>query len=655
MAENPDTGEVMAFDGEGWKQVKAGREMNFMERQLREGNTFTGLVDAAADSFTFGLSDEAKGVAGGVSSLAQGGSFKEGYDKSVTQARDRERKFSEESPALDLTARIVGGLGGTAAITKGATLPAALTSTAPRRVATTLAIGAGEGAVYGFNEGEEDDRLSSAGQGALIGGAMGAVVPPLMHMGAKGLRALFSSVGKKADNGGSQFVQRKVMQALERDGYTPETAAKALDSMGPEARIADLGENTKALLRSMTAMPGEARTTALQALETRGRQTGQRLADSARAATGAKGNFSGQIDDLLTQRKAAAAPLYEAAYKKTVQSDKLASLLKRPSIQDAMKRGVRLAMDEGEDVSALGVQFNQAGDPVFEGIPSMRVLHYVKRGLDDVVSSSKDALTGKLTTDQGRTANELRKQLLDELDRLNPDYKAARASYAGPSRTIEVMEQGRRFARQSEDLTLTQLAKMAPSEKEAFREGVAQGIQDMIDRRQITSNMAKTLFDKPDIRKKLRAVFPSKDALDDFLRQARLEGRFFETRSMVKGGSPTARIQAEMDDMASDTAPVGDLMRAGVEAVAEGGGQAAITAGRGIVKRISDAISMVPETERNAIVRMLTAGGRKRGQAMNRLTKRLQQLGVESQRASAIKQAIAAEIGMLSGASAASP
>jgi len=64
-----------------------------------------------------------------------------------------------------------------------------------------------------------------------------------------------------------------------------------------------------------------------------------------------------------------------------------------------------------------------------------QTLDYVKRGLDDILEEKSDKVTGRLQLDEYlRSVNQVRAQLVNEVDRLNPGYRAARQAYQGPAR-----------------------------------------------------------------------------------------------------------------------------------------------------------------------------------------------------------------------------
>lgn len=96
------------------------------------------------------------------------------------QNQELERDY-EENPASTIAGNLAGGLltGAKIASTKpGTALANSLrTGGTKARIAKNAAVGATSGAVYGAGGAENTERLSGAGKGAIIGGAVGGAIP----------------------------------------------------------------------------------------------------------------------------------------------------------------------------------------------------------------------------------------------------------------------------------------------------------------------------------------------------------------------------------------------------------------------------------------------------------------------------------------------
>lgn len=152
-----------------------------------EAQTKSSIIDPLVQGTTFGFADEMRGaVQGGLAAL-QGGDFGETYANVVDQSRTALEQERRVNPVGSIAAEVAGAIptgmaaGGQLA-GKGATLL--------QRMGSTAAVGAGQGAVYGFGSGEGgvQDRAANAGVGAVAGGAAGAAVPAIGNAVSQAIR-----------------------------------------------------------------------------------------------------------------------------------------------------------------------------------------------------------------------------------------------------------------------------------------------------------------------------------------------------------------------------------------------------------------------------------------------------------------------------------
>lgn len=217
-------------------------------------------------------------------------------------------------------------------------------------------------------------------------------------------------------------------------------------SLGQDAQL----KTTRESLDSVMGPSGDPHAE-MQALRNR-----QEMAVSPQATTGKIDQSIGRAIDpydelhqMIQQRSADAAPLYTKALDRpVVWDDRLQQFIDDPIVKQGLAQGVRiqrlesLAANEPFRPSDYAIKsFNEAGDPIIGETPNMRTLNVVKKGLDAKVQEMTDPVTGRLS-EEGRAVNEVRKSFLAKMDEINPDYKAARQAWAGPSQAHEAFNRG---------------------------------------------------------------------------------------------------------------------------------------------------------------------------------------------------------------------
>ena len=87
---------------------------------------------------------------------------------------------------------------------------------------------------------------------------------------------------------------------------------------------------------------------------------------------------------------------------------------------------------------------------IFPAIKAARVrktLDYIKQGMDDVVETYRNKMTGKLELDRlGSATNNTLRTLIKRIDDVNPDYAKARAAYEGPAKMKTAMLKKGKFS-----------------------------------------------------------------------------------------------------------------------------------------------------------------------------------------------------------------
>jgi hypothetical protein len=178
------------------------------------------------------------------------------------------------------------------------------------------------------------------------------------------------------------------------------------------------------------------------------------------------------------------------------------------------------------------------GGFALKAVPNVRQWDYIKRGLDSVIDAHRDSITGKLDT-MGRAVDQLRREMLGELDKAVPTFARARQVFAGDAALLDALRDGQGAWRMTPEELASAVKGLNPSEGEMFRLGAANALRERLSGMPDGADKARAAFGNPSIRDKIKMLAPTKEAHGEFVRLLRTERDMFETRAQL-GGSPTA-------------------------------------------------------------------------------------------------------------------
>jgi hypothetical protein len=217
----------------------------------------SGLAKSAGHGFTLGFMDE---IDAGVNApfiaakraLVDGQPFDMGraYDDRLNQYRAGLKEFREDSPVSAFVGEAAGAVGGTLAVPAlraMTSIPAgaSMLSQIGRGAATGAALGGAYG--YGSGEGGIANRAEGAMTGAAVGGVLGGIAPPLIEGVRKGGQFVADKTINLLPFRQMGAAERKVAEALMRDGMTPEQAAARLRRWDRKRPSWTLGRTSGAL------------------------------------------------------------------------------------------------------------------------------------------------------------------------------------------------------------------------------------------------------------------------------------------------------------------------------------------------------------------------------------------------------------------------
>jgi hypothetical protein len=187
----------------------------------------------------------------------------------------------------------------------------------------------------------------------------------------------------------------------------------------------------------------------------------------------------------------------------------------------------------------------------------MRLLHAAKEGIDAIINEARNSPEGRSSygqlfdpktgrpTRQGLAVLKFRDAYVDELKWLNPDYAPALDKWAGHSRIIDQVWQGRNvFSKEisPEDLR-GDWEKKNDSEKEFFLAGVADKMDQQIREATLSADEAKKILNTTAAREKFQTMM-GKDAYSKFIDTIiEPEREMFDTNFEASRGSQTAGRQ----------------------------------------------------------------------------------------------------------------
>lgn len=588
------------------RAVAQGVTLGFAEEAEAAIRNPLSIIEAAEAPFTamgeqFGVSFRP------ISSMARFLGVPGDYSGTLEDIRGKLSAYREDRPIEALAYEIGGAAlptlaaGLLTAPAGGAGAAGTATATSARlapTLARAAALGGGEGAVAGFGAGEGGlaNRLGSAA----VGGTIGAVAAPVAAVGAerlaRGGRSILDTLGVGGAARAQTIAERKMLEAMARDGVDPATALARLQeaqALGiTDITPADLGEAARRQGWRAQAIPSERNQPVQEFFDERRLAQAQQIAEGATSMSGRPTSTGIDfIDQLDAQTQAMARPAYNAAYSVILPTDPFRRFANRQVIIDAYKRAQDLADIEGAgNMPPL--------DQLLSGdrLPTA-VAHQIKRGLDALVEAETDAVTGKVTQ-RGRSLVQLTREWNDTIKGLNPEYANANAMYADRQRLMDAYRLGVDFSKTGEKELVRAVGRMTPAEREALRVGVISKVQELASSTRDASNFVDTVFGSPQRRMALRLSFADPDEFARFERFIQFQREKVRTGRKVTGGSETAERTATMQEGQVDPSVIMNLGMGNIGGAAQAAGRQALSRVQGMNERSAAAMSqMLFETD----------------------------------------------------------
>lgn len=549
IARNPETGERFRVENGKWVPVA---EDSGPSRAMA-------AAGGAASGFTLGFDDEIAGLVGAIPAALQADvTLAEAYRGVRDAARATAAEQQQAFPWTYGGAEVLGG----AVLPGGAVAKGAQAASRFGRPAGRLALGgAGVGGAAGAGY---SDASSAVGvtQDALVGSLIGGVATPVVgfagEKAVEGITGLGAGIARRMFSSDAPAMNT-VRRAIDADGYTsPDQLLGALAEIGPDAVMADAGENLRGLASLSARTPGAGRSQAVETVNARQAGQQERLDSAARdTISPAWDDYWRFTDDLIARRKAGAEDLYERAYRNTIMpSEVLVDFSKTPLGQEVLQEAQRRI---GNSFNARGASDLGAG----EAGMSTRLWQEAVRVLKDRAGTAYREGKSGLGTDM----SEWMKAIRADIHSQNPDLKAANSFFAGSKELQEAAEIGREamsgnktFAGDVERM----MQGMTDGELEAFKVGLFRGVQDRIEAVSTRGDASRRLDQSERLVGVMREAFGSPEKFDEFWRVVQGEMEMAATRNRVRpeGNSITSGVLLE--DRGAGSELVDDMTRGGM-------------------------------------------------------------------------------------------
>lgn len=484
--------------------------------------------DVALTPWGTGTIRSANTLAGGIPEMLAG-----------DQARQGLSQLAEQNPKFAFIGDTAGAIAGTAGLVKGINALGA-----PLSKALTLG-NLGYGGIYGASQNPENP-LAGAAIGAMASGAGdlagGYLASPILE-----------ALGRKTINPALRLARRPALPAppsisrpestiintVGNQGRAVTNLLGDASALGVPMTLADTTEGLRSLGGAVARRSPEARSIARNVMEPRALGQIDRLQGAISRDFGDPANVLERSDALLNQARKNSQPLYNEAFQAPGASSVNADdILNTPAGKQALARARTQMLNDRKDPSALGIDINDAGEPVLSRVPSFETFDYVKKGFDDIANEGRTPFgTFQPNADQAAAAN-LSSSLRSRIDEVNPAYAQARAAYAGPASEREALQMGKAAIGQPAESIAYTLKNMPAPRQEQYRLGALSGLSERANNARFSANPFDVVAGSPEAQKRLGALFSDRAAR--FINQANLERQLARSNNQIIGGSPTA-------------------------------------------------------------------------------------------------------------------
>jgi hypothetical protein len=490
------------------------------------------VLRSAAQGVTFGFADELEAA------LRSGSISGSDYERIRNQLREQQKQFGYDYPFVSGSSEIGGAITAPFAGMKmlGRSAPAvqeAITGTTTMgQIGRGTAMGATTGALTGVGTAEEDIGRQAAASG-VVGGVLGGFLP----IGVKYSTGIIKNILTASGIGDQPTAASKLIaNALQKDKISADEAQAILlemDRIGvPRPVLADISKSMQDLAYSSYVIPSSQKAETARFLESRLIDQPSDIVKGLvdRAGLGKNVNGYEYLTFLAENQQKAAAAKYPKAYNVSIDARDFRKYVDRPVFAEAYQEAQRRAGVYGQNLPAL----EQIRNAQF--VPT-NVLHQIKIGLDRVVESNTDKITGKVSS-YGRDVASVRKEFNDLIKEKNPEYARANKEFADNERIKSSFETGQKYQSLDYKEALDKLKKMNDSEKEAFRLGMMADVNSRLENFK-GGDFSRQIFKSDKQKSLMRYAFTDSKKYDEFISYVDALANQSKTAKGLMGGSQT--------------------------------------------------------------------------------------------------------------------
>lgn len=361
-------------------------------------------------------------------------------------------------------------------------------------VAGASALAGGEGAVYGFGEGQGgvEDRLAKAGQRSVLQAAFAAPIAVVLPWAGR-LIASRQGEAQIANELATQLgVSREAAVIIKKqldDGRSLEETVQALQRAGDQRMVADANKAVTVLLDAAAASSGPAR----QAVDT---AVGGRVEESARRVLGGLDETIGApppagqrvVDVIAAETAPARSAAYGEAYATPINFasdagraiEEVVSRIPSNMVQEAFDKANMMMQSKGLRNQQIMADIADDGTVTFVQMPSVQAMDYLKQALQDLAEAEVNRFGKK--TGMGQMYDSLAMELKNAVTAAVPRYGEAVALGKENIMSMDAAEMGQVLLRSSTriDDVISAMKGADKSEKAAIRLGFRRGMDYLI-------------------------------------------------------------------------------------------------------------------------------------------------------------------------------